>query len=133
MSVQKNCPASPCYLSTPGHIRSFVGRYLYIYTDKGSVSLMDGILRFRGKKGRVIELPATSITRVGGGSYSRWAKPFRLDYIEIGYDLGEGAQTILLTPTSSWATPTWKTNGIVAEWNGRIESARRQDASTDNA
>ena len=33
---------SACYLSTPEHIRSFVGQFIYIYTDKGDVASSEG-------------------------------------------------------------------------------------------
>jgi hypothetical protein len=115
---------SVCYLSTPEHVRSFVGKFIYIYTDKGELTLTDTALRFVGKSGLPADIPFDSITHVSRGHYAFWAKPFGLEYIAVRHRDGETEQTALLTPTRSWATPTWKTNEIVAEWTSALQSAR---------
>ena len=120
---------SPCYLSTPEHIRSFVGRFIYIYTDKGEVELNDTGLRFVGKSGVPSEISLDTIASVSVGHFSRWAKPARLDFIAVRQKQGSMERTLLLTPTRSWATTTWATNKIVAEWVGFLQSVRRKPTS----
>jgi hypothetical protein len=121
-------PRAVCYLSTPEHVRSFVGRFVWIYTDKGELSLTESSLRFAGKKGPPFEIPLAQIEEVGVGHYSRWAKPVRLDYMAVRYRAGGAVQTVLLTPTVSWATPAWETNQIVAQWVGLVNAARSRHA-----
>jgi len=104
-----------CYLSTPEHIRSFIGRVIYIYTAKGELQLTAESLTFTSKK-TLVEIPVNSITAIDSGSYSRFAKPIRLDYIAVTYNHTDKMETILLTPTQSWATPVWKSNKLVASW-----------------
>jgi hypothetical protein len=109
---------SACYLSSPAHLRTFIGRFVWIYTDKGEVSLTENTLRFVRKSGLSLEIPLVSIERVRVGSYPRSAKPLRLDYLEISYRHEGGVRTALMTPTSSWKTPVWETNKTVADWFG---------------
>ena len=104
-----------CYLSTPKHVRSFVGRFFYIYTDKGSLRLTSESLVFTSSKNS-IEIPLGLVTDVGTGHYSRIAKPIRLDSMAVTSSREGADETILLTPTDSWATPVWKTNKVVATW-----------------
>ena len=117
-----------CYLSTPEHTRSFMGMFLYIYTAKGSLSLTSESLIFTSKK-ISFEIPLHSIVEISSDHYSRIAKPIRLDYIAIKYRHQEEketilfTQTILLTPTQSWATPVWKTNKTVASWVSSLNDA----------
>lgn len=116
MSEIMNQTQTYCYLSTPQHIHSFIGRFIYIYTDKGEISLRTGHVRFTGKRGIPIEIPVVAIKDIQVGHYSRWSKPWGLDYIKVRYQDGEQERTVLLTPTRSWATPTWETNKIVSKW-----------------
>lgn len=111
---------SACYLSTPEHLRSFVGRFIYIYADKGELALTDHDLTFVGKDGLPLVIALKSIAEIRLGHYSRWAKPLRLDYLAVRCG---NEQVILLTPTTSWATPVWHTNKIVAEWKSVLETA----------
>jgi len=104
-----------CYLSTPKHIRSFIGRFIYIYTAKGNLRLTSESLIFTSKK-TSFEIPLDSITDISSGHYSRSAKPIRLDYIAVAHGHWGKDETVLLTPTQSWATPVWKTNKSVASW-----------------
>jgi hypothetical protein len=109
-----------CYFSTPQHVRSFTGMFINIYKDRGSLRLTSDSLSFSGKK-RSFEIPLHTITKIGGGHYSRIAKPIRLDYISVTYSQGGIEDTVLLTPTVSWVTPVWKTNEIVADWKAFLE------------
>ena len=109
-----------CYLSTPKHVRSFVGSFIYIYTAKGSLRLTDESLRFTSTK-KSFQIPLTAITAIGTGHYSRIAKPIRLDYLSVTFQSDGRAETILLTPAESWVTPVWKTNRLVASWQALLE------------
>ncbi len=104
-----------CYLSTPKHIRSFVGRFIYIYTDKGKLQLASVSLIFTGTK-TSFDIPLDSITGISSGHYLRTAKPVRLDYIAVTHNHAGKEETVLLTPTKSWITPVWKTNEMVTRW-----------------
>jgi len=104
-----------CYLSTPERVRSFMGRFIYIYTAMGNLRLTSESLIFTSTK-ISFEIPLNAITNISSGHYSRIAKPIRLDYIAVKYNKGGRAETVLLTPTHSWATPVWKTNELVAGW-----------------
>ena len=73
---------SACYVSTPEHVRSWFGR-LWIHVDKGELCLTETALRFVGKSGFPGEIPLNSITDIRVGQYSRWAKPFGLNYIAV--------------------------------------------------
>jgi hypothetical protein len=124
---------SACYFSTPEPVRSFVGRFISIYTDKGELRLTETALRFVCKSEFTMEIPLDYITDVSVGHYSRWAKPFRLDYIAVRFWLGGGERTMLLTPTRSWTTPVWETNKIVVEWVHALQAARSRHAEPDAA
>ena len=114
-----------CYLSTPKHIRSFIGRFIYIYTAKGDLRLTSESLIFTSKK-TSFEIPLDSITDISSGHYSRIAKPIRLDYIAVTYGQWGKDETVLLTPTQSWATPVWQTNKSVASWMKSLKDSIRK-------
>lgn len=111
-----------CYLSTPKHIRSFTGRFIYIYTAKGQLSLNLKTLTFTSKKVS-FDIPVNLIKEIKTGHYARTAKPIRLDYIAVKYDAGGKDETILLTPTRSWAASVWATNKMVASWKELLDQA----------
>jgi hypothetical protein len=104
-----------CYVSTPEHLRSFVGRFLWIYTAKGRLDLNPDTLVCEVSN-LSCEIPVRSIRRVELGQYSRWAKPIKLKYLALTYASHGREKTVLLTPTHSWATPVWKTNAVVERW-----------------
>ena len=111
-----------CYVSTPEHVRSFVGRFIWIYTAKGSLRLNPEALVCEISN-LVCEIPLLSIQRVEVGHYSRWAKPIKLKYIALTY-MSQGEElTVLLTPTHSWATSVWKTNALVEAWEEWIRKS----------
>jgi hypothetical protein len=109
-----------CYLSTPRHVRSLVGRFIYVYTAKGSLRLTSEALIFTSKK-LTIEIPLDSIAEISSGHYSRIAKPLRLYYIAVRYNHEGREETILLTPTQSWAMRVGNTNKIVASWRATLD------------
>lgn len=125
---------STCYLSTPEHVNSFFGQFVYIYTNKGELCLTDIALEFVGKIGLTERIPH-SILEIGVGRYSRLAKPLRLNFISIRYRSTEVERTLLFTPTTSWAwaTPVWVTNKVVAEWVEALEDARSNPVRPDSA
>ena len=116
-----------CYLSTPEHVRSFVGTFFYIYTDKGELTLWKDYLRFTGKNQIPIEIAIKAITDISIGHYSRIAKPMRLDYMAVTYHQNGTERTLLFTPTRSWVTPVWETNKIVNEWVEVLQQSAEND------
>jgi hypothetical protein len=125
-----------CYLSTPEHVRSFVGTFIWIYTDKGELSLAEDYLRFTTQHQTSVEIALSAITDISIGHYSRIAKPIRLDYMAVTYQKNGVERTLLFTPTRSWVTPVWETNKIVNEWVEALHQARmihsEQGAPTDS-
>jgi hypothetical protein len=116
-----------CYLSTPAHVRSFIGRFVYIYTDKGRLELTDNRLRFRGRKVKELEIPIESISDLGVGHYSHLAKPIRLDYVAVTFQDDDEPKTLYFTPTYSWWTPVWHTNLVVNDWLEFVGEAWRRN------
>ena len=112
-----------CYLSTPKHIRSFIGRFIYIYTAKGDLHLTSDSLIFTSTK-TSFDIHLESITNISTGSYSRIAKPLQLEYIAVTHSREGNEETILLTPTQSGMTPVWETNKMVASWVKSLNEAR---------
>jgi hypothetical protein len=102
------------YFSTPGHERSFVGRWLWIVQNKGTIQVRGdyidcqiGPLSQRIKKEEIesIEL----------GTFPRTAKPIAYNYINVGYQKEENRiGHIYLVPhipgRSPWLTPVWTMN-----------------------
>ena len=111
-----------CYLSTPKHIRSFKGRFIYIYTAKGNLRLTSKSLIFTSTK-TSFDIHLESITGISKGHYSRFAKPIRLDYIAVTHSCAGREETILLTPAQSWTPLVWKTNKLVASWVESLNDA----------
>jgi hypothetical protein len=128
MSRETTVRTAPCcYLSTPEHVRSFVGRFIYIYTDKGELWLTRERLSFRSASSSTgLDIALGAITDIALGHYSRWAKPLRLDYLAVHYADDDEARTVLLTPTHAWTTPVWQTNQIVAAWAELISDLRAE-------
>lgn len=111
-----------CYYSTPEHVRSFVGRLIWIYRAKGSLILTPESLLCEVSN-LTCMIPLRSVRRIELGHYSRWAKPIKLKYIALTYT-GQGEEkTVLLTPARSWAAPVWETSKLVESWAGWLEEA----------
>ncbi len=125
MESRSTRAATPCYLSTPEHSNTFYGKYSYIYTDKGSLEVINGKLRFEGRL-TSLEVPLGSITELQLGRFNRAAKPLGLNRIELTYSTtGTGlSRTVYLVPTLSGFMPTWKTNDIVADWHEWLSSQK---------
>jgi hypothetical protein len=75
-----------CYFSTPEHVRSFVGRFIWIYTAKGNLNLNPETLVCEVSN-LPCEIPLRSIRGVEVCHYSRWAKPIKLKYIALTYTI----------------------------------------------
>ena len=118
-------PKQPCYISTPAHVASFVGRFIYIYTGKGTIEQTPKILVFTYRNGTKLVIGLDTIVKIERGSYSRWAKPFGLDFIAVNYASATNLNTVYFTPTRSAMTPTWKTNKIVTQWMDVLQKATK--------
>ncbi len=111
-----------CYLSTPDHLRTWYGRIVYLYTDQGELHLDSSRLKFRGSFEK-LEIPLETIRALSLGSYSRLAKPLRLDYVSVTFAEGGKERVLLLTPGAGWWSPTWSTNRAVAEFLETLREA----------
>ncbi|ARD46405.1 hypothetical protein [Colwellia sp. PAMC 21821] len=108
-----------CYVSTPEHQGTFFGKYIYIYADKGQLSLTSDGLEYVGEKSNY-RITRSSIRNIELSQYSRVAKPFKLNFIKITYVVNSIENTIFLTPTSSSFTPIYKTNLLVGNWLSKL-------------
>jgi hypothetical protein len=120
-----------CYLSTPEHIRSFTGRFIYLYVAKGEIEISPDALLFESRW-TTVEIPLKAVVAIEVGQYSRWAKPFGLDYIAISYIEGPTRKTVLLTPTRApgWSVACWETNRIVQKWIQMLKEATGKSTPT---
>lgn len=108
-----------CYVSTLEHQNTFYGKYIYLYTDKGLLSLTNDGLEYLGKKNNY-SITRSSIKNIEISHYSRVAKPFKLNCIKISYIVDLVEDTIYLTPTGSGFTPIYKTNQLVKNWFSKL-------------
>jgi hypothetical protein len=115
--------SSLCYISSPRHVRSFRGRYLYIYEGKGTIQLTAGELEFVDAAGPILRIPLGSIQELGLGEYSRAAKPGGLKYISVTYEDGGSVRTRLFTPYVSSLALCWDTNRVVLDWFNALRAA----------
>ncbi|QYK01203.1 hypothetical protein [Shewanella psychrotolerans] len=114
-----------CYLSTLEHMQSFIGRWFYIYTDRGVLTLTSASLTFKSDK-QVYAIPLDAISNIDLGNYPRTAKPFPLKYIKVTYSEGGENHTVILTPNKSWVSSVWKTNKAVDDWLSLLTSSVSQ-------
>jgi serine/threonine protein kinase len=113
---------SLCYVTTPEHLKTFRGRYFYIYQGNGQLRLDERSLSFVSGWQRVA-IPLASIRSLTLGRYALTAKPVPLDYLEVTFLEGPGSRTLLFTPTHSGLLPVWETNKAVAEWATAVQEA----------
>jgi predicted Ser/Thr protein kinase len=111
-----------CYVSTPEHLRTFRGRYFYIYQGNGQLRLDERSLSYICGWQRVT-IPLGSIRALTLGRYALAAKPAPLDYLEVTFLEGPASRTLLFTPTLSGQSPVWETNRVVAEWATAVHEA----------
>jgi serine/threonine protein kinase len=123
-------PATPapktslCYVTTPEYLRTFRGRFLYIYQGNGQLRLDERTLSF-ASGWQVVTIPLASIRALGRGEYSLAAKPVPLHYLEVTFEEHGVSRTLLFTPTRSGMLPVWETNKVVAEWASALQEAVR--------
>ncbi len=124
--------SSQSYISSPQHLRTFVGRWLYIYEGKGTLRLTASHLEFLEPGLPVLRIPLRSIQDLQIGQYSRLAKPGGLNYITIGYEEAGQIHTRYFTPATSPLAPYWATNQFVTDWFDAIRTsmANAREAST---
>ena len=111
-----------CFMSTPEYLRTFTGRWLWIYTGKGELRLDAENLSFVSGL-NVIVIPLAEVIELNLGHYPRTAKPARLDYIAVTFAEAGHRRTLYFTPTSSAWLPVWETNRYVAECFRAIREA----------
>lgn len=113
---------SLCYVTTPEYLKTFFGRYFYIYQGNGQLRLDDRSLGFISGWQRVT-IPLASVRALTLGEYSLAAKPVPLHYLEVTFLENSGSRTLLFTPTRSGILPVWDTNKVVAEWASAVQQA----------
>jgi len=104
-----------CFSDTE-HRNSFLGRWIWIYTGSGSLEIEgDSLVLCSGSI--QMRIMRESITKIDRGSFSRTAKPIRLDYINIEFNDRSGARSIHIVPLyknrPSWFISVWRTNRTV--------------------
>ncbi len=105
----------PCYISTPEHLRTFTGRFLYIYTGKGELSLNGENLTFVSNWQSTV-IPLRDIRELRIGHYSRVAKPLRLDYLAVTFEGAGQRRTLFFTPCiRGGISLPWEVNPLVAD------------------
>ncbi len=122
VAAEKTRAQACCYFSTPEHVRTFVGRFIWIYRAKGSLTLNTEALVCEVSN-LACDIPLRSIQRIEVGHYSRWAKPIKLKYIALTYTSHRQEKTVLLTPTESWTTAVPKTSALVESWAAWLREA----------
>ncbi|MCE5303182.1 MAG: serine/threonine protein kinase, partial [Planctomycetaceae bacterium] len=114
---------SSCYLSTPEHLRSFVGRFLWIYKAKGELRLNDRTLSFHSSWPTLV-IPLASIRRIGQGDFPYSAKPLPLEYMAVTYLEQDVERTVLLAPCAGALLPP-AANDNVERWLYDLQEAVR--------
>jgi serine/threonine protein kinase/TM2 domain-containing membrane protein YozV len=110
----------PCYISTPEHLRTFTGRYIFIYTGRGELRLDSENLTLVSNLNSIV-IPLANIKELNIGHYPRSAKPVRLNYIAVTFEETGKQQTLLFTPKLTLSP--WETNRYVAECFQAIRDA----------
>lgn len=116
------------YLSDPDWNNSFIGKYLWIYRGAGKVNIEDEAIKVSSGP-LVTEIERCQVRSIGCGSFSRWAKPIRLYYIEITWEVDSMIKHIYLAPKnngkSGWFTSVWRVNKLVKSWRDELDSWSR--------
>ena len=115
---------SLCYVSTPEYMRTFWGRFIYIYQGNGELRLDEKTLSFTSGW-QSVTIPLATIRSLALGEYSLAAKPIPLHFLEVTFDERGVPRTLLFTPIRSGFLPVWETNKIVAEWSSALQEALR--------
>ena len=113
----------PCYISTPEHLRTFIGRIVYIYTGQGELRLDAESLTFVSNLQFTV-IPLGDIRELGIGHYSRLAKPVRLDYLAVTFEQTGERRTLLFTPcVRGGISLPMEVNPRVSEWLQAVREA----------
>jgi hypothetical protein len=113
-----------CYISTPTYLRTFRGRFLFIYQGKGELRLDSETLSFHSGW-QVVTIPLPAIHTLAQGDYPFTAKPVALKYIEVSFAEHGVGRTLLFTPVRNKLLPVWETNKLVEEWLSALREAIR--------
>ena len=105
-----------CVFSSEAHQRSFFGRYIWPFLDRGKVRLTDRVIEWEFNSGLHQSVPMTCIEEVSIGHYSRFTHPMRMDYLSIRFRDGDSVHTQLLTPLASLLTPVSTANAAVKRY-----------------
>lgn len=115
---------SASYVSTPSHLATLYGRFVYIYTGKGQLVLDDRHLTFSRLDEAPTVIPLSSILDLSIGQYPATAKPIGLNFISVTYqESGTATRQLLFTPNEGTMTTAWDTNRLVTDWFKAIQDA----------
>lgn len=109
-----------CVFSNPQHQRSFFGRHVWPFLERGKVRLTNDSIEWMYNSGLHQTIPFSCIEEVAIGRYSRLTHPMRMDYLSIRYRDGDSIHTQLLTPLASWLTPVSTANAAVRRYSDRL-------------
>ncbi|TWU02494.1 protein kinase domain-containing protein [Stieleria varia] len=109
-----------CVFSSPDHQRSFFGRHVWPFLERGKVRLNNDSIEWTFNSGLHQKIPLLCIEEVSIGHYSRLTHPARMDFLSIRYRDGDTVRTQLLTPLSSILTPVTTANAAVRRYADRL-------------
>ena len=109
---------SMSWVSTPEHLRTFRGRFLYIYQGKGELCLDRETLSFRSGW-QSVTIPLSSIRSLAQGMYPASAKPLPLHYIAVIFTEHGVSRTLLFTPVRTEVM----SNKVAMEWLSAMQEA----------
>jgi serine/threonine protein kinase len=115
---------SKCYVSTPEHLRSLRGRFLWIYKGKGELRLDNQLLSFHSDWPAIV-IPLSSIRNIAQGDYPYWAKPVPIQYIEVTYADHGVERKVLFTPTPGATLFPAEVNRLGEQWLSTLQEAIR--------
>ena len=115
---------SLCYLSTPEHLRTFRGRFLFIYKGRGELRLDHEALSFRSDW-PAVRIPLSSIRKIARGDYPYSAKPVPIHFIEVTFAEQSVERTLLFTPVLREVMYPQEANRLVGEWLSAMQEAVR--------
>ena len=129
---------SLCYVSTPEHLRTLLGRLLYICQAKGELRLDSEMLSF-DSGWSVVKIPLSSIRALAIGNYPMSViKIMPVSYMAVTFTKHGVSRTLLFTPTPPLNTVrTWvryhlkpkkkvlENFKVVREWSFALQEAIR--------
>ena len=118
--------SSACYVSSPEHLATLIGRFFYVYTGKGKLQLDSNQLTFYQSNSIKTVIPLNAIRDLSTGMYPKSAAPFGLMFISITWEESGVTRQHLFTPRQGSFKTVWKTNEVVTDWFTAIQDAVRQ-------